>query len=128
MPSIIEAIAHGNKEAHDIYTGQGLISEEKKSDKKGREIMDAVNQQAERLRSAANEYADSARELVREHLEEQTTTENLKQYIGEKLEGLKESILHGDHEAHEIHTGHGLMELDDNTPETVLEADGGNAQ
>jgi len=54
--------------------------------------------------------------------------ESFKQYVGEKFEGLKESILHGNHEAHEIHTGHGLMELDDNTPETVLEADGGNAQ
>jgi hypothetical protein len=80
--------------------------------------MDAVNQQAERLRFAANEYADNARELAREHLEEQTTTENLKHFIGEKLESLKESILHGDHEAHEIYTGHGLMEPDENKPES----------
>jgi hypothetical protein len=94
------------------------IIEEKKIDEKGREIMDFAKQKAERLQSATNECADNARELVREHLEEQTTAENLKHFIGEKFEGLKESIQHGGHKVHEICTGHGLMEPDENKPES----------
>jgi len=89
-----------------------------KCDEKGREIMDFAKQKTERLQSATNECADNARELVKEHLEEQTTAENLKQYIGEKFEGLKEGIQHGGHKVYEVCTGHGLMGPDENKPES----------